>query len=363
VTALFLALAVFGTAVSCTKRGDSGTSADNQKSATGAAGKDAENREVHLAIWANYLSPEMQLKFTESTGIKIRVSNYSSNEELLAKVQAGATGIDVAVPSDYMVEVMTKSGFLRPLDLAKIPNKDGLAETFLKQEYDPENRFSLPYAWTTAGIAVNRDLFKGPIKGWKDLFTQKELNGKIALLDDARETIALALKYNGFSVNTAKPEELNKAKETLKELRGRVKMFRSDSIDPLVNKEIIVAHAYSPDALQAARKSNGKIEYILPEEGGTRAIDNVVILKNAKNVEEAHALINFLLSREANVSFVKSVFGGPVVVATKDLLPKELQDNASLFPAAGTLSKFERIRDIGEATRAYDRLWTEIKSE
>lgn len=324
---------------------------------------DQQIQEVSLAIWPNYLSAEMQEKFTKETGIKIRVSNYSSNEELLAKVQAGASGIDVAVPSDYMVEVMSKTDLLQPLDSAKVPNKAGLDAAFLKQEYDPENKYSLPYAWNTAGIAINRELFKGTIRGWKDLFTNKELAGKFSLLDDVREVSAAALKLHGYSVNTTNPEELKKAQETLKEVRSRVKMFRSDTIDPLINKEVAVAHTYSVDALQAVRKSGGKIEYILPEEGGTRSIDNLVILKTAKNTEAAHKLINFLLTKEANVAYVKEVMGGPVVVATKALLPAEIRENKGLFPTPETLSKFERIHDVGEATRLYDRLWTEIKSQ
>ena len=320
-------------------------------------------REVSLAIWANYLSPEVQERFTRETGIKIKVSNYSSNEELLAKVQAGATGIDVAVPSDYMVEVMAKQNLLQSIDGAKVKNREGLEPALLKQEYDPENRFSLPYAWSTAGIAVNRDLFKGPVKSWKDLFQNKELAGKILLLDDAREVTAAALKMLGYSVNTTSAAELEKAKQVLKDVRPRVKMFRSDTSDPMADKEVAIGHVYSSDAFMAARKSGGAVEYILPEEGGTRAIDNLVILKGAKDVEAAHRLIDFMLAKESNVSFVKTTMGGPVLQATRELLPPEIKSNAALFPSPAVLAKFERIKDVGEATRLYDRLWTEVKAE
>jgi len=320
-------------------------------------------REVNLAIWANYLSQENQDRFFKDTGIKIHVSNYTSNEELLAKVQAGASGIDVAVPSDYMVEVLNKLSLVQKLDISKIPNKSGLDSSLLKQEYDPENLVSLPYAWSTAGIAVNRDLYKGTIKSWKDLFTNKDLAGKISLLDDVREVTGAALKMLGDSVNSTDPVELAKAEAILKDVRPRVKMYRSDVSDPLFNKEIAVAHIYSTDGLQVSRKSGGKIEYILPEEGGTRAIDNLVILKNAKNIAEAHQLINFLLSRDANVAFVKAILGGPVVLATKALLPVELRSNTSLFPSPERLKNFERIKDVGESTRLYDRLWTEVKAQ
>lgn len=343
----------------CTKSEPTGTQAE-VKSAANQVGEPAI---VNLAVWTNYVSPEVQERFTKETGIKINISNYASNEELLAKVQSGASGFDIAVPSDYMVEVMTKLDLLEPLDHAKIPNKGGLGKAVLNQEFDPDNKYSLPYAWGTVGIAIHRDLFKGTIKGWRDLFDNKEISGKLSMLDDVREVMAAALKLNGASVNSTDPEVLKKAQASLKGLRPRVKMFRSDAIDALVNKEVAVAHAYSTDALQAAAKTNGKVEYIVPVEGGTRSIDNLVILKGAKNVKAAHALINYLLSKDSNVAFVQKVFGGPVVAATKAELPKALQSNSSLFPAKETLSKLERIKDVGEANSLYERMWTELKME
>ncbi|MEK7357682.1 MAG: spermidine/putrescine ABC transporter substrate-binding protein [Bdellovibrionota bacterium] len=354
-----LMCSVFVALTGCTKKDEAATPAADPQAAAKVAGP----QEVNLAIWGNYLPEETQERFTKETGIKLKISNYASNEELLAKVQAGASGYDVAVPSDYMVGVLSKLDLLQGLDSGKIPNRGDVDPAFLKQGFDPENKFSLPYAWSTAGLAVNKDLYKGDLKTWKDLFTKKDLIGKISLLDDVREVTAAALKVNGYSVNTTNPEELKKAEATLKAARSHVKMFRSDMIDALLNKEVAVAHVYSVDALQAAAKSGGKIVYVIPEEGGTRAIDNMVILKSAKNVESAHKLINFLLSHDANLKFVSTIKGGPVLKSTKDSLSEELKSNTALFPPPTVLSKLEAIQDVGEATRLYDRLWTEVKSE
>ncbi len=322
-----------------------------------------DSKVLNVATWTNFISPEVREQFTKATGIQLNVSYYASNEELLAKVQAGAGGIDVAFPSDYMVNIMTQLKLLRELDMSKIPNKAGINADFLAQEYDRENKFSLPYAWSTCGLAIHRELWKGEIKGWKDLFENKELAGKISLLDDVREVTAAALKYNGFSVNSVDPEQLKKAAASLKELRPRIKMFRSDMKDALLNKEVVVAHVYSTDGLQAERDSKGKIEYILPSEGGTRAIDNMVILSSAQNIEAAHALINFLLTTDSNVPFVKVVMGGPVLKETASKLPPELKNSKTLFPTSDVLKKFEGLKDLGEHTAAYDRLWTELKSQ
>lgn len=139
-------------------------------------------------------------------------------------------------------------------------------------------------------------------------------------------------------------------------------MFKSDTVDALLNKEVALAHAYSSSAVKAMMKSNGKIKYVLPLEGGTKSIDNLVILKGSKHIEAAHQFINFLLTKEANAAFVKSIYGGPVIKDVKELLPKSLQENEALFPALSTLSRFEFIHDMGEATKAYDQAWTQVKT-
>lgn len=319
-------------------------------------------RVVNLAIWGNYLSKQSEQRFTERTGIRLNVMNFSSNEELLAKIQSGASGIDVAVPSDYMVEVMTKLNLLEPLQKAQIPASQTLAKEVVGQPFDPENRYSLPYAWAIAGIAVNRDLYKDPIHSWHDFFENPKLAGKISLLDDVREVTAAVLKMQGRSVNSVSEPELKLAKETLLKIKKSVKMFASDTVDILKNKEVVAAHSYSPDALQAAFKTGGKIEFVIPAEGGTRYIDNLVIVKGTKHAEDAHKLIDFLLQKENELEFVSKIRAGPVVAGIKSSLPADLQNNAILFPSAQVLSKLERIHDLGDQNRLYEDIWTAVKS-
>lgn len=318
--------------------------------------------EINLAIWSNYISAETIQKFTEKTGIKVNVSNYSSNEDLLAKIQVGGSGIDMAVPSDYMVEILSKQGLLHTLDKSKIPNLSNVSQELLAQDFDSTNSFSVPYSWTTSGIAVNRDLFKGKLESWKDVLENNELKGKVSLLDDVRETTGLALKQNGASLNTTDVAELKKAKDYLLKVKKNIKAFQSDSVDLLINKEVAVAQAYSSDALKAWAQTNGKIEYILPIEGGSRAIDNLVILKNSKNSEQAHQLINFLLTEEVNVAFVSTMFGGPILSTTRSKLSEQLKNNSALFPSAESLKKLESIKDLGEKSALYDDIWVQVKT-
>jgi spermidine/putrescine transport system substrate-binding protein len=329
---------------------------------TGNKNTSGAKRVVNLAIWNNYLSPELQKKFTEKTGIELKISNYSSNEELLAKVQSGASGIDVAVPSDYMVGIMVKTSLLEGLKQELITNRTGVDPLWLNLPFDPKNEFSMPYAWSTTGIAYNKKLIQSPPKSWKDFFTKAEYAGKLSMLDDVREASAAALKMNGMGINVKTKEELAKAEKVLLTAKSRIKMFRSDTMEALQNKEIAVAQAYSSDSLQASAKTQGEIEFVLPEEGGAIASDNLVILKGARNILEAHELINFMLSPEVNVAFVESIRGGPVLKDTRKNLSGDLKNSPALFPSAELLKKFERLEDVGDATALYDELWTKVKT-
>jgi spermidine/putrescine transport system substrate-binding protein len=322
----------------------------------------APQRVVNLGIWSNYLTPEAINGFERRTGIHVQVSNYSSNEELLAKVQAGGSDFDLIVPSDYMVYAMARMGLLRPLDLKKLPHAQGLDPRFLKKAFDPENKYSLPYDWGTTGIAINRSLYAGEVRGWRDLFEKPDLAGKISLLDDAREVIGAALKAQGFSLNSRNPAELAQAKSLLMKARGRVKLFTSETLNTLTHAETASSQAYVTDALQARRATGGKVAYVLPVEGGTLWLDNLVIPAQAPHPDEALALMDFLLEPKTVVAAVTQLFVSPANAEALTLLPETLRTDPLLLPTSAALAKFEMIEDLGDLAPAWDRLWTEFKS-
>ena len=347
------------TFVSCTKKADS---PNVTPGSAGAPVAQSEPRVVNLAVWSNYVSLELFQEFEKRSGIKVQVSNYSSNEELLAKLQAGASGYDVAVPSDYMVFAMQKLGLIRELDRSKLPHFKSLDPKFLGKRYDPGNKSSVPYHAGTTGIAINRSLYKGELKGWKNLFENPDLAGKFSLLDDVRESLGAALKSLGFSLNSQNASELQKAKELLVKNRGRIKAFTSEPMMPLSQGETAVAHAYVSDALQARRVSGGKIEYVIPEEGCTFWIDNLVIPTGVQHLEEAYAFIDFLLEPKSNVATVLSALVSPANKDAFSLLPKDIQTNPALFPSEKAVAKCEMIQDLGDSLSLWDRIWTEVKA-
>lgn len=326
------------------------------------AGSSRGKRTVNLGIWAAYVAPGTLSDFERRTGIHARMSNYASNEELLAKMQAGGSTFDVVVPSDYMVFVMIKLGLLRPLDYAGIPNFRGIDPKFLGKSYDPKNRYSVPYDWGTTGIAINRALYGGKIRSWKDLFNRPDLAGKFTLLDDARETIGAALKSLGYSLNSKDPAQLNQARQVLLNVRKRVKGFTPDPILTLTDGDAAIAHNYSSNALQARKALGGKVEWVFPEEGGTLWIDNLVIPAAAPHPAEAEALVNFLLDPKVVAATVQAVFVSPTNREALKFLPQSLLNDRALFPTSRDLNHFEMIEDLGETVRDYDRIWTEVKA-
>jgi len=318
--------------------------------------------EVRLAIWSNYVTDSMMEEFQKQSGLKPIISNYSSNEELLAKLQAGATGFDVVVPSDYMVEVMIKTGLLEKLNTEQLSHFSEINPNLKSLSYDPDNSYSVPLNAGTTGMAVNKNKYAKPINSWQDVFSDEELKGKFTLLDDVRETLGIALRYSGTSINSSDKSELASARDLIIKLKPSVKSFDSEVLAGLINGEIWLAHAYSSDALKARRQTNGAVQYILPAEGCTRWVDNLVIPKGAQNPEGALKLIDFLLSAEISAQRAEQLAVIPANSNAKALLPQELQDDMALFPKDEVLAKCEMIHDLGSAISDWDRAWTEAKA-
>jgi spermidine/putrescine transport system substrate-binding protein len=316
---------------------------------------------LNLAIWSNYLAPDILEKFQKKTGIRVVVSHYASNEELLAKLQAGATGYDVAVPSDYMVFALRQLQLLEPVRRDLITHCGALDSRFLGKSFDPKNEHSLPYNYGTTGIAYRKDLFPEGIKGFQDLFSNPKLKGKFTLLDDARESLGAALKILGKSSNTKNPQDIAAAKKLLSTQRDRVKEFTSETKNALIEGQVWAAHVYSSDALQARESTGGKVQYVIPIEGATLWLDSFVIPKGAPHITEAHRFIDFMLETESAQATVKH-FLATANRSAAEALPVLYKNDPLLFPDAQTMPRLEMLEDLGESLALYDRAWTEVKA-
>ena len=321
-----------------------------------------QTAELHIFNWPEYMPQEILDAFAKEYQVRINYDTYSSNEEMLAKLTAGASGYDIIVPSDYMVSVLLKQGLLEPLNKEVLTNWDNLDPRFLNLEFDPENRYSVPYMWGTVGIAVNTEFVKDKITKWEDLWNPKYA-GYIVLPDDPREIIGMGLQVIGKSRNSTDPQDLEAAKQKLSALMPAVKAFDSDSPKSLLlSGEVYLGMVWNGEAVLAALE-NPNILYVIPEEGGGIWMDTLAIPKSAKNKDLAHEFINFLLRPEISAQLSEAFpYGNPNKASHAFTDPKIL-NNPAAYPPESALQKAEWLKDVGEATVIYDRILTELKAE
>ena len=315
---------------------------------------------LYYFTWSDYTDPTLLADFEKKTGVRVVVDTFSSNEELLAKVQSGATGYDVVVPSDFMAGVMGKLGLLATLDLQKIPNV-ALLETHLQNlAFDPTQQFAVPYLWGTVGIGYDAKVFSSPPDSWEVLWDPR-YRGRISMLNDQREVFGMALRSMGHSLNSQDPVVIQQAKEKLIRQKPLVKTYTSEHFDQLlVAGEVVLAHAWGGPIARAMRERSS-IQYVVPREGGTIWTDCLAVLKTSTKKELAMEFINYLLEVDVGVGTSNRLLFASANRLVKDRVKKEVRDNPAVYPPISILSRMEWMSDVKEAIRHYDRAWTELK--
>ena len=321
----------------------------------------SEQKRLHVFTWANYVGDEIRTGFESEFGVQVSVDVFASNEDLLAKLKSGASGYDVIMPSDFMVAIMIKENLLSALDLTKIPNFKNISTQFLNRDFDPENRYSIPYTWGTAGIAFDSSIVD-PAPDSLSALWDNRYSGKFSMLDDQREAIGVALKLLGYSVNTTNLSALAAAKAKLIEQKPLVKQYKNEADEILGTGDVAMAHCWSGDAFRAAAR-RPSIKYVIPKEGATQFIDTVCIPLSAPNKAIAAQFINYLLRPEINAKVTEFTKYGTCVPAAREFLPEALRNHPGINPPAEVLNKLESLKDLGEFTRNYDRAWTEVKAK
>ena len=335
--------------------------------ATEAPAADIEPaKEIVFYNWSEYIEPEVYNLFEQETGIKVVEDNFSSNEELLAKLQGGATGYALIVPSDYTVKIMIDEGLLAPLDANNIPNLKNLAERFRNLYYDPGNKYCVPYQWGTTGIGYLSDQVEEPTS-WA-VFFDPDPNapwyGRMTMLDDAREAFAAALVYLGYDINTTDEKQLEEAKQALIRAKAALSGYDSDTYeDLLASGENLMAHGWNGDFLMAM-EDNENIAYTMPKEGGVIWIDNVCIPASATPEQKlaAEMFLNFILRPDVGAMISEyNWYATPNQAAEAELDEEFLQD-PSVYPPQDVLEKLQFIKPVGDAESLYQRMWDEVKA-
>lgn len=313
---------------------------------------------VNLFGWSEYVPQAVLDGFTAETGIKVNFETFASNEELLSKLVAGGGAYDLVQPSDYAAEVMIRRQMLAPLDPAKLPNLKNIDPALMRLPHDPAGAYTVPYMTGTVGIVVNTGKVHEPIRGYRDIF-QPKFQNRLVVLNDSRELVTWALYAQGLAANDVTPANLAKVRPLLAEWVKLVKVFDSDSPKTaLLNGDVDIGVVWSGEAAILWTQDR-KFQYVLPAEGAHQFIDVLAIPAKAKNRDEAHAFINYILRPEVS-RLISAAFPytNPNLAARKLLTPEELANPAS-YPKGGRLETF---RDIGKTATVIDKLVTDLKS-
>jgi spermidine/putrescine transport system substrate-binding protein len=340
-----------------------------------AAGPALAKDVLHLYNWNNYIAPETIKRFEDLCKCDVVQTYYSDNEELLAKLAAGAKGYDILVPTSNAVQALIKGGQLRPIDKTQLPNLKNIDATYLNTPFDPNNQYSVPYAMSTTILGYNDEKMKElglPTDTWAVIFDPKflaKVKGRVTVLDSANELFAAALKYLGYSANDVDPKHWDEAAALIKKAKPYWAAFNASSyIKELTVGNIWLVHGYSNDIFQAnldaqAAARKFKILQGVPKEGAVLAVDNMVIHKGAPRADLALKFINFMLEGKNSAELTNLIgSGNPNTDAVKFIKP-ELLKYPAIFPGKDVQATLEQLNDLTTAQRRLrNRLWTEIKA-
>jgi spermidine/putrescine-binding protein len=313
-------------------------------------------KELHIYNWSDYIADDTVAGFEREFGVRVTYDTYESLEEMVARLQAGATGYDVIVPTGYVMPVLTASGLIAPLHRRYLTNWDNLSPIFQNLPTDPGNVYTVPWLWGTSGIAYRADKVAEPVESWA-VFFDRRLAGKMTMMDDSREVIGAMLRYRGHSLNSTDPGELARAKADAIAAKPQLKAYLSAPVKgQLVAGDVWVAQLWNGDTAQA-RAEQPELRYVIPREGCTIWSDAMALLTSARNPRAAHEWMNYILRPEVGAAIARATgYGSPNVAATR-LLERPVE-----YPTEEELRRLEFPLDLGRATETWDRIWTEIKS-
>jgi len=317
--------------------------------------------------WDYYICPKVVRQFERENGVRVVFDYYTSNENMLVKVQSGGNAYDIIVPSGDHVSIMMELGLLQKIDKELLSNYHKLNPDLLYQSqiFDPNNEYSIPYFWGTTGIIYNRrHLTDQEMENvsW-DIFADARFAGRnvISFLDDVREVMGIALVFNGFSAYDTSPEAVAAAERTLERWSPNVSQFDSESFrTEIQDRTIWLGMAYNGDAMQVMEE-NPEVGFTLPREGSTIWMDFLVIPHDAPNPELAHKFINFLLDEQIGKRNTEYVQYATPNLAVYNLLPIEVRNNRNIYPSQEFISKSSFLKHIGEDIHEFDVVWQRIR--
>jgi len=325
-----------------------------------------QNISINVFNWGVYISDgeddsfETVKEFEELTGIKVNYSTYATNEELYSKLKGGGADYDVIIPSDYMVGRFIEEDMIEKLDFNNIPNIKHTMEDFKHLEYDPSGEYSVPYMWGTVVIIYNTKYVTEPVDSWEILWDE-QYSGKIIMFQNSRDSMGIALKKLGYSLNTTNVAELEEAADELIKQKPLVQGYHMDEIfNKLGSNEAYLAPYYAGDAMTMIA-DNPDLAAAYPKEGTNRFVDAICIPKGSKNKEAAEMFINFLCEPEVSAANAEYTEYCTPNSEAYELLDDEIKNNPITYPNEEILNNTEVFISLPQnINKKIDELWTQI---
>ena len=323
-----------------------------------------ENGTINVFNWGEYIDESLIKDFENETGIKVNYSTYDTNEIMYQKIKTNPGTYDIVIPSDYMIEKMIKEDLLEKIDFNNIPNYKYIGEKFKNLPYDPTNEYSVPYTWGTVGIIYDSTVVTEPVTSWDILWNEK-YKDNVYMYNSLRDSLAITLVKNGYSLNSTNANEINVAKEDLlKQLTLTNPIYVIDEVrDNMISGEKALAVVYSGDA-SYIMSQNPDMKYVVPNEGSNKWFDAIAIPKDAPNKAGAEAFINFLCDPENAKTNIEYIEYSTPNTGAFELLDDEVKNNPAAYPSDAVLERCEVFTDLDPQTlKLYESAFTEILSQ
>ena len=316
--------------------------------------------ELFVYNYTDYIGADTIPSFEAKYGVKVTYDFFDTYETMTAKISTGNSGYDITFATGVDVPGFLARNLVQPLDLSLIPNAKNLGAEWQSPAYDPGNAHSMPYMWWTTGFGYDTAKISDDLTAWASLWDTR-WKGKMAMLDDYRETFAVALIRLGYSVNTTSDAELDEALALLEQQKPLLRKYTADDIGDLSSGDVWLSHAWGADVAQVATERES-VKYVLPAEGAIRGSDAMVLLAKAPHPVAANLFINHMLDAEVSAGNTNTVYYMGPNEAAKQFIDPAILEDPTLNPDKATIENLQELLDLGPDLQKYQERWTKLRA-
>ena len=316
--------------------------------------------ELFIYNWTEYTPPELVDKFEAETGIKVSVDTYDSNETLLAKLQAGATGYDLVVPSQNFVPIMINEGLIQKVAVHELPNYANYEEKWKKPEWDPEHEYSAPWQWGTTSFSFHSEEYSGNGESLAEFFEpSEELRGRLSVFPTPDEVISLANIYLGIDFCSEDPKEMKRIQDMLVAQKDYVVAYNNETMSDLITSGEALMTNHWNGFSRLGRLAGAPVQYAYPKEGVVGWFDSLVVPTSAKNVENARKFMNFMMDPVNMAILTENQGYGDAIKGTAQYYSEELKTAPEVNPPSDLNVVFAPTCSP-KAQSLIDKVWTKV---